>query len=412
MVTFTPRMKHYQKIHFPLVDTVCQALVDIFEHRYYADKVIERVLKNNPKMGSRDRAFVAETTYDIVRWWRMLNEAAGTGFQLDRQSLLKVISAYFFLFHEEKHTWKENSEMDFRAVNRRVQDFRGLRAVEESIPDWLDEMGQEELGTKWEKELKALNDEAPVVIRANTLKVSLDQLSDLLEKEGIETLSLQVSPSALQLRERRNIFRNEYFLNGFFEVQDAGSQCIAEFLEVKPGMRVIDACAGAGGKTLHLASLMENKGRIISMDVEERKLLELRKRASRAGAEIIETRLIDSSKVIKRLDQSADRLLLDVPCSGMGTLRRNPDAKWKLSKDFILKVRQIQKEILFTYSRMVKKGGLMVYATCSIFPSENEKQVEAFLKENPEFRLVRDRHLSPATNGTDGFYMALIERIV
>lgn len=361
-------------------------------------------------MGSSDRAFVAETTYDIVRWWRMLNEAAGTGFQLDRPSLLKVISAYFFLFHEEKHTWKENSEMDFRAVNRRVQDFRGLRAVEESIPDWLDEMGQEELGALWEKELKALNDEAPVVIRANTLKVDAESLAELLDKEGIETHRSRIAPHALILNERRNIFRNEYFLNGFFEVQDEGSQCIAEFLNVSPGMRVIDACAGAGGKTLHLAALMENKGRIISMDVEERKLGELRKRASRAGVSIVETRLIDSSKAIKRLEQSADRLLLDVPCSGMGTLRRNPDLKWKLNKEVITKVRTLQKEILFSYPRMLKPGGIMVYATCSIFPSENEEQVRSFLSTNPKFKLEAERTIYPSKEKSDGFYMAQISR--
>jgi 16S rRNA (cytosine967-C5)-methyltransferase len=193
------------------------------------------------------------------------------------------------------------------------------------------------------------------------------------------------------------------------EVQDAGSQCIAPFLKASPGMRVIDACAGAGGKSLHLAALMENKGSIISMDTEAWKLEELRKRARRNGVHIIQARPIESSKTIKRLHGTADRLLLDVPCSGLGTLRRNPDAKWKLSLDFLDKVRTTQAEILRSYSKMLRPGGQMVYATCSILPSENERQVERFLSENPNFKLLEDRKILPSEHGFDGFYMARLE---
>ncbi len=175
-------------------------------------------------------------------------------------------------------------------------------------------------------------------------------------------------------------------------------------------MRIIDACAGAGGKTLHLAALAKNKGRIIAMDVEQWKLDELQKRARRAGVSNLEPRLIESSKSIKRLEKSADRVLLDVPCSGLGVLKRNPDAKWKLSPEFIQQVRELQHNILSDYGVMLKPGGLMVYSTCSILPSENEEQVRRFLEEKQgEYELVKDKHTWPS-EGYDGFYMALLKK--
>jgi 16S rRNA (cytosine967-C5)-methyltransferase len=176
-------------------------------------------------------------------------------------------------------------------------------------------------------------------------------------------------------------------------------------------MRVVDACAGAGGKSLHLAALMRNQGTIISLDTEAWKLDELRRRAKRNGVQIIQTRPIESSKTIKRLHGTADRLLLDVPCSGLGTLRRNPDAKWKLTPEFLDNVRATQADILRSYSKILRPGGQLVYATCSILPSENEKQVERFLSENPNFRLLEERKLTPAEHGFDGFYMARIEMV-
>jgi 16S rRNA (cytosine967-C5)-methyltransferase len=222
---------------------------------------------------------------------------------------------------------------------------------------------------------------------------------------------LEDFPDAIVLAERQNIFTSPAFKGGFFEVQDAGSQVISTFLRIAPGLRVIDACAGAGGKTLHLASLMRNKGRIVAMDTEQWKLDELQKRARRAGVSNIETRLIESGKTIKRLAGSADRLLLDVPCSGLGVLKRNPDAKWKLSVAFIEKIKELQQHILNDYCDMLKVGGLMVYSTCSILPSENELQVQQFLAaKNGAFQLLEEKHILPS-QGFDGFYMALMERM-
>jgi 16S rRNA (cytosine967-C5)-methyltransferase len=196
-----------------------------------------------------------------------------------------------------------------------------------------------------------------------------------------------------------------------FEVQDASSQLVAAYLDVQPGMKVVDTCAGAGGKTLHLASLMENKGQLIAMDIYESKLKKLKIRARRNGAHNIDTKVIDSTKPIKKLYNKADRVLIDAPCSGIGVLRRNPDSKWKLQPEFLDEIRKTQQEILVQYSKMVKPGGKLVYATCSVLPSENQDQVKTFLKSNTEFTFVSDQKILASESGYDGFYMALLERI-
>jgi 16S rRNA (cytosine967-C5)-methyltransferase len=175
-------------------------------------------------------------------------------------------------------------------------------------------------------------------------------------------------------------------------------------------MKVVDTCAGAGGKTLHIAALMENKGQIIALDIYANKLKELKRRAKRNGAHNIDTRPIESTKVIKKLYDKADRVLIDAPCSGLGVLRRNPDAKWKLQPEFLEKIKETQRDILQQYSRMVKPGGQLVYATCSVLPSENQDQVKNFLDSNKEFTFVKEKKVLSHKSGFDGFYMALLEK--
>ncbi|MBT1699440.1 RsmB/NOP family class I SAM-dependent RNA methyltransferase [Fulvivirgaceae bacterium PWU4] len=394
------------RLHRSTSEAVIQALDAIFGGKRYADKVIEKVLKQNPKWGARDRRFIAETTYDIVRWYLLLKritEAKGDDYW-------KLLAAWCALHGVDLPAWDEFKGVSVSKVKSEEMKARSIRKVRESIPDWLDELGEQELGKLWEKELQSLNEEADVVLRVNTLKISKRDLQERLDEEGVATYDLKEYPDALVLEERQNVFGKPSFKDGLFEVQDAASQLIAPFMKIEPGMRVIDACAGAGGKTLHLAALMKNKGRIVAMDVEQWKLDELQKRARRAGVSNMETRFIESSKTIKRLQNSADRLLLDVPCSGLGVLKRNPDAKWKLSPDFIEKVRTLQQHILNDYCEMLKPGGLMVYSTCSILASENEKQVQQFLKQQEgKFELQAEKRSWPS-EGFDGFYMALIKR--
>ncbi|HYC85763.1 MAG TPA: RsmB/NOP family class I SAM-dependent RNA methyltransferase [Chryseosolibacter sp.] len=395
------------RLHRSTCEAVVTALDSIFKGNRYADKVIEKILKSNSKWGARDRRFIAETTYDIVRWYRLLKtitEAKGDDYW-------KMLGGWCVLHEVPVPGWEEFHEIVPGRIQGNFKEAALTRKIRESIPDWLDELGAAELGEQWDKELQALNEEATVVLRVNTLKISRKELHQRLAEDAIQSTPLPNFPDALALDQRQNVFGSAAFKNGLFEVQDAASQYIGPFLRPAPGMRVIDACAGAGGKTLHLAALMENKGRIISMDVEQFKLDELQKRARRAGVSNVETRLIDSSKTIKRLENTADRLLLDVPCSGSGVLRRNPDAKWKLSIDFISRVKELQQNILRDYCGMVKAGGLIAYSTCSIFPSENQKQVESFLENaGGRFELVEQRHCLPS-DGYDGFYMALLKRV-
>ena len=284
-----------------------------------------------------------------------------------------------------------------------------MRKLRESVPDWLDELGVSELGeTLWTKELAALNTMAPVVLRANTLKISVPHLKTYLQAEKIESYPLQQYPEALQLVERANVFSTTAFNNGLFEVQDASSQKVAPFMQIDDSVkRVIDCCAGAGGKTLHIATLMKNKGQVIAMDIYDYKLQELKRRARRNELFNIETKLIEP-RTLKRLEASADRVLIDAPCSGLGVLRRNPDSKWKLKPSFLDEIRTTQQEILQQYSKLVKQGGKLIYATCSILPSENKKQIEQFLlsEKGKDFQLEAEEVILAHTSGYDGFYMA------
>jgi 16S rRNA (cytosine967-C5)-methyltransferase len=395
------------KLYRNLCEAVVEGLQSIFTDNKYADKVIEKILKSNPKWGARDRRFIAETIYDIVRWYRLFREVSGA----EEDDFWKLLGVWCLWNNTEFPDWEEFEGLNRKKIEARYEEVQSNRKIRESIPDWLDELGQKEFGGEWEKELVALNEEAKVVLRVNTLKINRKSLQTQLDDEEIASEAPSTFPDALVLEQRQNIFTRQQFKDGLFEIQDAGSQLIAPFLQAAPGMRVIDACAGGGGKTLHLAALMQNKGRIIAMDTEAWKLEELKKRARRAGAGNIETRVIESSKTIKRLENSADRVLLDVPCSGLGVIRRNPDAKWKLSIDFIERVKELQQHILADYSTMVKKDGLLVYSTCSLLPSENEKQIIAFLETHKDsFELVDQKWMLPS-EGFDGFYMALIKRI-
>ena len=399
------------KVHRVLVEAVVQALEQIFIHNRYADKVIERILKANPKWGARDRAFIAENTYEMVRWWRLINFVGDNAEDnINKGSLWHLFGVWQILKQAEFPAWTEFKNANPTYIYKRKEEASKFLEIAQSIPDWLNKLGKEQLGDKWEAEITALNQPASLIIRTNTLKTTREQLLQQLNKLEISASKLDNSyPDAIVIKKRINLFTNQLFKQGLFEVQDASSQKVAAYLNVEPGMHVIDACAGAGGKTLHLSALMQNKGRIISMDTEAWKLDELKKRAKRAGAQNIETRQIEAN-TINKLQNKADRLLLDVPCSGLGVIRRNPDAKWKLTPEFIKNIQATQQQIITQYAKMLKPDGLMVYATCSILPEENNWQVEKFLKENKNFQLINQEKISASTSGFDGFYMALIKK--
>ncbi len=399
------------KVHRILVEAVISGLEQIFIEGRYADKVIERILKSNNKWGARDRAYIAENTYEIVRWWRLINFVGDNNeTNINKGSLWHLFGVWQVLKGAEYPAWTEFKNVKPSLIFKRKEDAQKDLPIAQSIPDWLNELGKEQLGEAWADEITALNKPAALIIRVNTLKTSRQKLLQELSKLEIKAEPLSDYPDAIKLFKRSNLFANSLFKAGLFEVQDASSQKVASFLDVKPGMHVIDACAGAGGKTLHLSALMESKGRIVSLDTELWKLEELRKRAKRAGAQNIETHLIENN-IINKLKNSADRVLLDVPCSGLGVIKRNPDAKWKLKPEFIDNIRSTQQKIITEYADMVKLGGQLVYATCSILPIENTQQVEIFLQQNSSFEMVKQEIVSPNDSGFDGFYMALLKKV-
>jgi len=432
------------RLHPHLIEGITNALLEIFQTGRHADKVVELTLKARSKWGARDRRFFAESVYECVRWWRRLcgvafPETLNPGAQnkyLDREFLTfgrvqKIWYAWFLIRNEAAR-----HEAEFISLAKKINvdpvaawNSGGMaRVIRESIPDWLDREGITQLGENWPDILSALNLPAKVYLRANRVKTSRENLQKELFKEEIITETVGNNDGhedALKLSERKNVFITAAFKAGLFEVQDLGSQKIVPFLGVEPGMRVIDACAGGGGKTLHMASLMDNKGKIIALDKNDWRLAPLRQRASRAGCDIIETRVITSTKIVKRLRESADRLLLDVPCTGAGVLRRSPDTKWKLTPDEMTRLLSVQQEILQNYSSMTAPGGIMVYSTCSIFPVENQNQVAAFLnspagknwelEEELNIYPAGDTDLKPPTGGclfldSDGFYMARLKK--
>lgn len=392
------------KLHRPIFEGAAQALQAIFYEDRYADKVIEWNLKNQKKWGGRDRRLFAEIVYEVVRWWRRIGYALKQEQNTDPRN---AIAAWWWLHYAEKLEFIELNNWD--EIQKRWNN-PPTRAIRESIPDWLDQLGEKELGSRWDKIIHALNMPAQVYLRANRLKITAKDLCVRLE--NAEIFAETIADDALRLKERANVFKTEAFKQGLFEMQDLASQKVAPFLKVSAGERVIDACAGAGGKTLHLAALMGNKGRILALDIHQWKLDELKKRSRRAGADIIETRLIESTKVIKRLKDSADAVLLDVPCTGLGVLRRNPDSKWKLSADEVKRLAELQTKILADYSSMVKVGGRMVYSTCSCLTSENHQRIESFITSTGgKWQIAEEYNSYPDENSGDGFYAARLLRL-
>lgn len=390
------------KLHRNLVLAVVSALESVFGEKKVAARVLEESFAKNPKWGKRDRAFVAQTTYEIVRWRRFLALGAQS------EEVWALLAAQLVRSDAdlvEFPDWSEFSGFDAAQIRANFPNKEAARAIRESIPDWLDALGARELGANWDAEIAALNGEAPVFLRANTLKISRNELQKQLKAEDIETRSLEDLPDALRLETRRSLSHHALYKGGFFEIQDGASQFVAPCLEVESGQKILDACAGAGGKSLHIAALLQNRGHIVACDIEAEKLVELRRRAGRNGVSILETRPPD------KLRGEFERILIDAPCSGLGTLRRQPDLKWRLSPEFLAELQQKQRQILGFYAPMLQVGGKLVYATCSILPDENERQIEWFLARNSGWELEEQRSISVAPTGFDGFFMARLRRV-
>jgi 16S rRNA (cytosine967-C5)-methyltransferase len=301
-------------------------------------------------------------------------------------------------------------------------------AVRLEIPDWLLPRLAARFGTGLPAEMEALSEPASLDMRVNLLKGDRDQARAALAAEGWETTLMKLSPWGLRIDGRRPVTSGPAFQSGLIEIQDEGSQLVAALVGAAPGMRVVDWCAGAGGKTLALAGAMENRGQIVACDVSAPRLEGAVRRLRRAGVHNVERHLLEAGdKWLKRRAGTFDRVLVDAPCTGTGTWRRNPDARLRLKEADLMELLPKQTSILDTAQRLVRKGGRLVYATCSLLEEENEAQVSGFLRRHPAFRVVPLAEawpldppppnsgefllLTPARHGTDGFFTAVLERI-
>jgi len=392
------------------IQAITQITRDVMFSGLQADKAFEAFFKSNKSVAPSDIAFIVEQVYYLIRNWRLLIEIQSRGNLGEPSGIITLLAIGWIVEQKQLPDFIKIDRLRRRAISENFKSVNDNRAIMYSVPDWLDNIGHKELTDHWLSILQALNQEAALVIRANTIKCSRDKLLKELLALGLEIRKSNRATDALILKNKLNVFKLPQFKQGWFEMQDISSQLIGHFVNPQPGMRVIDACAGNGGKTLHLASLMQNKGRIIALDIFPTKLETLKCRTKRAGVSIVETRAIDSTKVIKRLHNTADLVLLDVPCSGLGVLKRNPEIKWKLQPTDLDNLRKTQEDVLSRYSLMVKPGGKLVYSTCSILPSENTCQIQKFIDKNGDkFEFAEERFVSP-TEGFDGFYMAAMIR--
>lgn len=392
--------------HVPLI---IQAIQWIFVKKKTPGKALELLFKTY-EVNNFDKRIVAENVYEIIRWWRYLIEVNNGNSSMQDENLARIIGINLVRKGNNlpPHIWMRN--LNVNTIEKKLEEKKKINAIRHSLPDWLEEKGSQELGDKWDETMDALNQGYKQCLRVNTLKTNQQTVAEDFEELDIKFSTSDLSEDAVVLDSFEEIFKHPFFKEGKIEIQDTGSQHIAIFAGAKPGMRIIDACAGAGGKTLHLAARMNNKGKIIALDIQPYKLEELKTRCKRAGVENVEVKFLENNKVVKRLKETADIVLLDAPCSGLGVLKRNPDIKWKLHQEELEEIISIQKDILQRYSTMVKPGGKLVYVTCSVFPSENEGRIKEFMANNPSFELEEEKNISPKIAESDGFYMARLIR--
>jgi 16S rRNA (cytosine967-C5)-methyltransferase len=395
-----------------------------------SDGLISAYFRERRYIGSKDRQAIAGMVYDILRhqarfqWWQTYLKAQHT-IEYSRAAAMlhqvlvagKAPAETAALFNGDKFAPSPLNPVEQAFLGelkgRTLQHPQMDDATAHECPPWAYEKLQAVFGDRLKAELAAMLAPAPLDLRVNVLKATRDEALKKLRAEAIEAEATALSPLGIRVTGRPALAQTRAFQNGYVEIQDEGSQMVAFMLDVKPGMSVVDFCAGAGGKTLALAAAMNNKGRVVACDVLEKRLSRARERFTRAGLHNIELHPLknEHDPWVKRNTGKYDRVLVDAPCSGTGTWRRNPDARWKNLGPALDELVPLQQSILASAARLVKYDGRLVYATCSLLPDENRMQVDAFLASHPEFaRVTDDMLLTPAQHGTDGFFAALLER--
>ena len=407
-----------------------------------ADILMNRYFKERRYIGSKDRGAIAELAYYVIRnravllWWAERNSHDG-----GRALVIAAIMLYRKRTVIDLHNFFNGERFSPDKLSHRETSFAnaiaGLELIHPEMPDhvrynypeWMETELKDSLGETWKEQLIALSTEAPVDLRANSLLITREALIEKLRAENYVVEPTPHSPLGVRMKTRAPVFTSEAFKQGWFEMQDEGSQLVILAAPVKTGDKVIDFCAGAGGKTLALSALMENKGRILAWDTSQKRLDQMKVRLMRAKVDNVQRHTLQSETdpFLKRHKDSADCVVIDAPCSGSGTWRRNPDLKWRFRPSDLEEITAIQKNILGSASRLVKKKGYLLYITCSLLQSENEKAIAAFLTHKNNFRVAEPGkiwsklfqptmrqesmvRLTPHKDGTDGFFATLLER--
>jgi 16S rRNA (cytosine967-C5)-methyltransferase len=427
------------------IEAAIGLLAAIGDGRAPADDVVADYFRRHRFAGAKDRAAISAHIYGVLRkrgaidyWLARCNCVPDA-----RHRLL----AELVLFEEwsPEQIARACDGDRFRPVTLGVGETRLVETLAEAqaypkdmppdargnYPAWLGPHLERAFGRDLPREMVAMQEEAGLDLRVNTLKADRETVFAAMKKAGIEVARTKLSPLGLRLFERIPLGQLDLFKSGAIEVQDEGSQLAALLADAKPGMRVVDFCAGAGGKTLALAAAMQNRGHLVAADVAAKRLERATERLRRAGASIVQRQPLASArdKWVKRHTAGFDRVFVDAPCTGTGTWRRNPDAKWRLAPKDVEELPALQADILDSAQRLVKPGGRLIYATCSVLMEEDEDQVAKFISTHPDFSVVPIREvwaeaigtedcpsrgdtlrLSPARNGTDGFFVAVMQR--
>ena len=400
----------------PLLAAIERALADVLRLDRPADAALRAFFKANERLGRRDRGVVAETVFDVLRHRRRYAHQAQSlrGPLPRRLAWLSLVLRFGPGTIPSLRAGAEDSEALHRAL---AVDPGGLpQPVRLSLPDWLhaELLAQAQADgaavphAALESLGRALLVPAPLDLRTNLLRTDRDTLRAALAADGIEAVPLEACPTALRVRGKPALERLAAFERGDFEVQDVGSQRLVEFCAPRRGQTVVDFCAGAGGKTLALAALMRSSGQVYACDVSGARLQRLKPRLARSGATSVQPFGLDSEHdpKLRRLAGRADLVLVDAPCSGTGTLRRNPELKWRMLPAAIDELNARQSSILGAAARLVKRGGALVYATCSLLRRENEAVVEAFSGRHPGFSDPVFLRIRPDIDDSDGFFAA------
>lgn len=411
-----------QNVNDSMVRNCAKLLAQVLEFEHPADALLSKFFRENRKLGLKDRNVIAESIYTILRHYIKLTKVvvAKNSFTLIGYTWVKLLGV-------GRHEIRELRTINLGELDKLPE--LDMNVVE--LPAWVIQRLSANLTTDEITELaKAMTKQAPLTLRVNTIKTSRNDVLAAFAEQGIKVKPTLLSPYGVKLNDRAALIKNELFLQGLIEVQDEASQLAGLLLEPKRGDMVVDFCAGSGGKTLLFGMLMKNSGRIYAFDVNERRLGNLTPRLARSGLSNVYPQLIasENDSKLKRLAEKMDRVFVDAPCLGLGTLRRNPDLKFRQNEQGLAEINVKQLDILTAASRLVKPGGVLVYATCSILRAENQDVVENFLSEHAEFEIIevkqvlknldlvlkdqRYLELSPVTHDTDGFFACIMQKSI